>query len=92
LVAQVLVGAASAIVVMLLLASGIVHIAGAASLEGKAVVGFVAGFSEPFFLKTIERVAKLGEESAPERETPAGGKNPAGGVRRTAPTAPQPAT
>jgi hypothetical protein len=92
LLAQVLVGAASAIVVMLVLASGIAHIAGAASLEGKAVVGFVAGFSEPFFLRTIERVAKLGEESAPERETSAAGTSPAGGVRQTAPGAPQPAT
>jgi hypothetical protein len=32
--------------------------------RSKAVFGFVAGFSEPFFLKTVERVAKLGQESS----------------------------
>jgi hypothetical protein len=50
----------------LLLASSIVGIAGTESLEGKVAFGFVAGFSEPFFLKTVERVAKLGEESVKE--------------------------
>jgi hypothetical protein len=47
----------------LLLGSNILAIAGTDSLAGKAVFGFVAGFSEPFFLKTVETVAKLGEET-----------------------------
>jgi len=63
LMAQVLLGSASALVVLLLLASEILEIAGTNTLEGKAVLGFVAGFSEPFFLKTVARVAKLGDES-----------------------------
>ena len=63
LVAQVFLGAASALVLLLLLFSEILEIAGTSSPEGKAVVGFVAGFSEPFFVKTVASVAKLGEES-----------------------------
>ena len=47
----------------LLSASTILGIAGTDSLAGKAAFGFVAGFSEPFFLKTVERAAKMGEES-----------------------------
>jgi hypothetical protein len=68
LLAQVLLGASSALVLLLLLASQILEIAGAGSLEGKAALGFVAGFSEPFFLKTVVRVSKLGEDSGKEGE------------------------
>lgn len=64
--AQVLIGAGSSLFLLLVLASKILSIAGTDSLEGKAVFGFVAGFSEPFFLKTVERVARLGEESVNE--------------------------
>ena len=63
LLAQVLLGAASSLVFLLLLGSSIVEIAGTATLEGKAALGFVAGFSEPFFLKTVARVARMGEDS-----------------------------
>ena len=66
LLAQVLIGAGSSLVMFLLLSSGILGIAGANSVEGKVAFGFAAGFSEPFFLKTVERVAKMGEESAKE--------------------------
>lgn len=62
LLAQVLIGAASSLILFLLLASSILTIAGADSVEGRAIFGFVAGFSEPFFLKTVERVARLGAE------------------------------
>jgi hypothetical protein len=65
LLAQVLLGAGSSLVLFLLLASGILDIAGTDSLVGKAAAGFAAGFSEPFFLKTVERVAKMGGEPAP---------------------------
>lgn len=64
LLAQVLIGAGSSLVIFLVLASGMLDIAGTDSLVGKAAVGFAAGFSEPLFLKTVERVAKMGEESA----------------------------
>jgi hypothetical protein len=63
LLAQVLLGAASSLVAYLLLASEIVEIVGTDSLEGKAVVGFLAGFSEPYFLKTVGRVATMGDEA-----------------------------
>ena len=65
LVAQVLIGAGSSLVLFVVLASGILDVAGTDTLVGKAALGFAAGFSEPFFLKTVERVAKMGEESAP---------------------------
>jgi hypothetical protein len=64
LVAQLLIGAGSSLVLFLVLASPI--LVGTDSLEGKAAFGFAAGFSEPFFLKTVERVVKMGEDSAKE--------------------------
>lgn len=66
--AQVLIGAGSSLFLYLLLVSGILGIAGTDSLEGKAIFGFVAGFSEPVFLKTVERVAKMGEEPVKAEE------------------------
>ena len=66
--AQVLIAAASSLVLLLLLASPILDIAGTDSLEGKAALGFVAGFSEPFLIKTVMRVAKMGDESGKEGE------------------------
>jgi len=71
LLAQVLIGAGSAFLFFLLLTSGILDIAGTGSLEGRAAVGFVAGFSEPFVLKTVERVARMGEERSDEDSTKA---------------------
>jgi len=67
LLAQVLLGAASALLIFLLLKAKVLEIIGTASLEGQTALGFVAGFSEPFVLRTIERVAKMGEEKAGER-------------------------
>jgi hypothetical protein len=67
LLAQVLMGAGSALLLFLLLTSGILHIAGTDSLEGQAALGCVARFSEPFVLKTVERVATMGEEKPDKR-------------------------
>ena len=63
LLAQVFIGAGSSLVLLLLLTSGILAVAGTDSLAGKAALGFVAGFSEPFFLKTVERVARMGGDA-----------------------------
>ena len=71
LFAQVFLGAASSLVFLLLLVGKIVAIVGTDSLEGRAALGFAAGFSEPFFLKTVARVAKMGEESEGEGQKPA---------------------
>jgi hypothetical protein len=62
LLAQMLVGAGSAVVVLLAIDSGIVTIAGvtADNWAARAVLGFVGGFSEAFFIGTVERVATLG--------------------------------
>ena len=70
LLAQVLIGAGSSLVLFVVLASGIIGAAGTDSLVGKAAVGFAAGFSEPFWLKTVERVAKMGEESTASNAVP----------------------
>jgi hypothetical protein len=63
---QLLFGAGSAIVVLLVLESGVVTFAGvdAQNWAARAVFGFVAGFSEPFFIGTVERVATLGAGKA----------------------------
>ncbi len=61
IVAQVLLGAGSALLLLVVLLSGMVDIAGADDWAGRAVVGFAAGFSEPLVIGTIERVAMLGD-------------------------------
>jgi hypothetical protein len=63
LFAQPLMGAGLGLVLFLLLKSEIVQILGVNTVAGWAALGFVAGFSEPFVLKTVERVAKMGEET-----------------------------
>jgi hypothetical protein len=63
---QLLFGAGSAIVVLLVLESGVVTFAGVdpGNWAARAVFGFLAGFSEPFFVGTVERVATLGADKA----------------------------
>jgi hypothetical protein len=71
IVAQVLVGAGAALFLMLILESGAMEFGSVEPWAGQAVAGFVAGFSEPFLLRTVERVARLGtEEPAPETTQP----------------------
>lgn len=65
--AQVLVGVGSAFFLLLVLTSGLVDVVGAGSLEGQAAIGFVAGFSEPFVFRTVERVASMGEDRSEGR-------------------------
>jgi hypothetical protein len=79
--AQVFLGAASAQVMFLLLTSDILEIAGTKTLEGKAIICFVAGFSEPFFLGLVARVAKLGEATEKtDRATRTGAPAPGEGT------------
>ena len=62
LAAQLLVGASTAVFVYFILASDVVEF-GSVDFdtdEAQAVVGFLAGFSEPWVLRTIERASKLG--------------------------------
>jgi hypothetical protein len=55
---QPLVGATSGLVVLLVVESGIIEIGGGQSHQapGRALLAFVAGFSEPFFLGLVNRV------------------------------------
>jgi hypothetical protein len=62
ILSQLLVGAGSALFLLLILESGVVEFGLVNAWASQAVAGFVAGFSEPFVLRTVERVARLGAE------------------------------
>jgi hypothetical protein len=63
---QPLLGAAAGVFVALVLSSGILKVADAGDeWATRAVVAFVAGFSEPFLLKVVDRVAGTGGAKAP---------------------------
>ena len=66
--AQLLVGAAAALAFVLLLQSKLVTVAGPGlgSWQSATAIGFLAGFSEPYFLGTVRRVATLGESASGE--------------------------
>jgi hypothetical protein len=72
---QIPLGAVAALFLWIVLESGIVEVAGGGDdWAVSAALGFVAGFSEPFVLKTIERIAGGASEEPPpaaEEEQPA---------------------
>lgn len=59
---QIPLGAAAGLVLWIVLESGVVDVAGGEGWAVPAVLAFVAGFSEPFLLKTVERIAGDGQE------------------------------
>jgi hypothetical protein len=61
---QVLVGAGSALFFLLVMESGVLEFGDVDEWAGQAVGGFVAGFAEPYFVKTVARVATLGSDGA----------------------------
>ena len=65
---QPLVGATTGLVVLLLMESGTLDIGSDDSghWAGRALLAFVAGFSEPFFLGLVQRVAVIPDKSAVE--------------------------
>lgn len=65
---QPLVGATAGLVVLLLMESGTLDIGSDDSghWAGRALLAFVAGFSEPFFLGLVQRVAVIPDKSAVE--------------------------
>jgi len=73
LAVQPLLGAGAALFLLLALETHVLSVGGAADgLAARGLLGFVAGFSEPFFLKTVARVTSLvekkgGEQGAGER-------------------------
>ena len=66
LVVQPLVGASAGALVFLLLASGALSVGSVdpAAWPSPGVLGFAAGFSEPFFLGLVDRVAGLPAQPA----------------------------
>jgi hypothetical protein len=67
IVVQPLLGAAAALFVLLILESGMVEFAGTEDWAKRGVVGFIAGFSEPFFLGVVRRVAGGSDEATTTR-------------------------
>jgi hypothetical protein len=58
-VAQPVIGAATALVLFLIVSSGLLQIGGMKELSppGFALIGFLSGFSEPFFVGTLEKIS-----------------------------------
>lgn len=58
-IAQPVFGAATALVLFLVISSGLVQIGGMKELEppGFALIGFLSGFSERFFIGTLDKIA-----------------------------------
>jgi len=73
LYAQLLVGAVFGVIVVFILQSGLVNFGditfNAKSVVDNAAAAFVAGFSEPFALRTVERVGRVGGGAPPKRST-----------------------
>jgi len=63
---QPLVGATAGLVVLLLMESGALDIGrdDSGHWAGRALLAFAAGFSEPFFLGLVQRVAVVPDKSA----------------------------
>jgi hypothetical protein len=57
--AQPVIGAATALVIFLIISSGLLQIGGMKELgpAGSALIGFLTGFSEPFFIGTLDKIA-----------------------------------
>ena len=71
---QPLVGASAALVMLLVLESGILGLPGVngpSSAVAIALYGFLAGFSEPFFLGVVAKIAGTADPD-PARDSPAG--------------------
>jgi len=66
---QPVIGAAAALLLLVLLESGILELPGARdgqpSTAALATYGFIAGYSEPFFLGVVRRVAGSGDGQKP---------------------------
>jgi hypothetical protein len=65
LVVQPLLGVASALLLVLAFGTRVITVGEAASAWAtRGLLGFVAGFSEPFLLKVVAKVTSLGESKA----------------------------
>jgi hypothetical protein len=64
---QPLVGATAGLIVLLVIETGTLDVGGdSGSWAGRALVAFAAGFSEPFFLGLVQRVAVIPDKGSPE--------------------------
>jgi hypothetical protein len=66
---QPLVGATAGLIVLLVIETGTLDVGGeSGSWAGRALVAFAAGFSEPFFLGLVQRVAVIPDKRSEEGE------------------------
>jgi hypothetical protein len=64
---QPLVGATAGLIVLLVIETGTLDVGGeSGSWAGRALVAFAAGFSEPFFLGLVQRVAVIPDKRSEE--------------------------
>jgi hypothetical protein len=65
--AQPIIGATAALVVYIVLLTGLLSVAGLASdkISAVALVAFLSGFSEPFFIGTLDRITRFGNDTEP---------------------------
>ena len=69
---QPLVGATAGLIVLLVIETGTLDVGGeSGSWAGRALVAFVAGFSEPFFLGLVQRVAVIPDKRSEESDVEA---------------------
>jgi hypothetical protein len=69
---QIPLGAVAGLFLWIVLESGLVDVAGTADWAVAAALAFAAGFSEPFLLKTVERIAGSAKDEEHEKPKPAG--------------------
>jgi hypothetical protein len=88
---QPLVGATAGLIVLLLLETGTLDGGnGASNWAGLALVAFAAGFSEPFFLGLVQKVAVIPDKGAGDAEKKEGARNAAGEPSAPKPNLPEP--
>jgi hypothetical protein len=75
---QPLVGATAGLIVLLVIETGTLDVGGeSGSWAGRALVAFVAGFSEPFFLGLVQRVAVIADKGSAETAEATSSESPA---------------
>jgi hypothetical protein len=69
---QPLVGATMGIVVLVILQGDLIRLGGdnVSAWPGRAVLAFLAGFSEPFFLKVVDRLAVIPDKTGAAAQAP----------------------
>lgn len=88
---QPLVGATAGLVVLLIVETGTLDVGGdSGSWAGRALVAFAAGFSEPFFLGLVQRVAVIPDKQSGEKASDGTEQQTAAEPESQSPSLPKP--